>query len=231
MVIPDLRSFFANGHSRPAFGLGTSADKLDARTAATSPPQRGRKITAQHDSAGSVRKGLASPGGDDRPRAVRKRRPPTAALAYRQRSVVPPGLVGVPMAFPSTVVLGCSRPPLTGLFWSRLTIVIRPTTVVRPWWRNPLVHLGSAHHSCGHGGIGIRAGFRFQYRKVCGFESHCPHHFGFCTNPQTTQRAYSSLAFFFFTTNVTWLPASLYISSSASLEMSWKPRPPKPPAW
>lgn len=46
---------------------------------------------------------------------------------------------------------------------------------MRPWWRNPLVHLGSAHHSCGHGGIGIRAGFRFQYRKVCGFESHCPH--------------------------------------------------------
>ena len=30
-------------------------------------------------------------------------------------------------------------------------------------------------HTCGHDGIGRRAGFRFLCRKACGFKSHCPH--------------------------------------------------------
>jgi hypothetical protein len=43
-------------------------------------------------------------------------------------------------------------------------------------WRTRPEHLGCARVPRGHGGIGIRAGFRFQCRKACGFESHCPHH-------------------------------------------------------
>src|SRR3546814_21181058 len=33
-----------------------------------------------------------------------------------------------------------------------------------------------AGNTCGRGGIGRRAGFRYQYRKIWGFESLRPHH-------------------------------------------------------
>ena len=37
---------------------------------------------------------------------------------------------------------------------------------------------------CESGGIGRRAGFRFQYRKVYGFKSRLSYHFGLGENKQ-----------------------------------------------
>ena len=44
-------------------------------------------------------------------------------------------------------------------------------------WQNSLSLAGEENLTCGYGGIGRRAGFRFLCRKACGFDPHYPYHF------------------------------------------------------